>query len=123
MLANALDKSAAKTGTPNTKGDSPSSPSSPSPSDSDYSTDSTDDTIEDEDGEELTPAMDAAILRTLAKIRKKEGVYGSDRILEAELAAAQAAAGKHGLAERNTQRAEKVRRHLHCFGTNSSPSS
>lgn len=52
--------------------------------------------------------MDAAILRTLAKIRKKEGVYGTDRILEAELEAARAEADKRGLAERNAQRAEKV---------------
>jgi protein KRI1 len=35
-------------------------------SESDYSSD---DTVEDEDGDELTPAMDAAILRTLSKIR------------------------------------------------------
>ena len=27
---------------------------------------------EDEDGEELTPAMDAAILRTLARIKRKD---------------------------------------------------
>ena len=30
------------------------------------------DTTEDEDGEELTPAVDAAILRTLARIKKKD---------------------------------------------------
>lgn len=29
---------------------------------------------EDEDGEELTPAVDAAILRTLARIQKKDPV-------------------------------------------------
>ena len=34
--------------------------------------DSTDYTDEDEDGEELTPAVDAAILRTLARIRRKD---------------------------------------------------
>ena len=28
--------------------------------------------IEDEDGEELTPAMDAAILRTLARIKRRD---------------------------------------------------
>lgn len=30
------------------------------------------DTTEDEDGEELTPAVDAAILRTLARIKRKD---------------------------------------------------
>lgn len=40
---------------------------------------------EDEEGEELTPALDAAILRTLAMIRKKdEVVYGSGNVLEGE---------------------------------------
>lgn len=51
--------------------------------------------------------MDAAILRTLAKIRKKEGVYGTDKILETELAAAQAAAGERGLGARSAQKSEK----------------
>ena len=46
-----------------------------------YSSDESDET-EDEDGAELTPAMDAAILRTLAMIRKREGVYGSENILQ-----------------------------------------
>lgn len=36
---------------------------------------------EDEDGEELTPALDAAILSTLGRIRRKEGVYGSENVL------------------------------------------
>lgn len=34
--------------------------------------DSEDDETEDEDGEELTPAVDAAILRTLARIKRKD---------------------------------------------------
>lgn len=34
--------------------------------------DSESDESEDEDGEELTPAVDAAILRTLARIRNKD---------------------------------------------------
>ncbi len=34
--------------------------------------DSESDESEDEDGEELTPAIDAAILRTLSKIRQKD---------------------------------------------------
>ena len=42
---------------------------------SDFSTDSESET-EDEDGDELTPAVDAAILRTLARIRKRDpGIY------------------------------------------------
>ncbi len=47
---------------------------------SDYSSSS--DETEDEDGEELTPALDAAILRTLQKIKRKEGVYGSENVLQ-----------------------------------------
>ncbi|KAL1412555.1 Kinetochore protein Spc24 [Vanrija albida] len=71
-------------------------------SESDYSSD---DTIEDEDGDELTPAMDAAILRTLSKIRRKdEGVYGTDNILQTELAATSAQAKKRGLPEKTAQR-------------------
>jgi hypothetical protein len=38
----------------------------------DASTDSEDAESEDEDGEELTPAVDAAILRTLARIKRKD---------------------------------------------------
>ena len=34
--------------------------------------DDSEDTTEDEDGEELTPAVDAAILRTLARIKRKD---------------------------------------------------
>lgn len=42
--------------------------------------DSESDESEDEDGEELTPAVDAAILRTLARIRRKDpGIYESGR--------------------------------------------
>lgn len=38
------------------------------------------DTSEDSDGAELTPAVDAAILRTLARIRKKDPeIYNGDR--------------------------------------------
>lgn len=38
------------------------------------------DVSEDEDGEELTPAMDAAILRTLARIRRKDPeIYDSEK--------------------------------------------
>ncbi len=56
------------------------------------------DVTEDEDGTELTPALDAAILRTLSKIkRKEEGVYGDANVLEEELRQAQERAGKLGL--------------------------
>ena len=38
---------------------------------------------EDEDGEELTPAVDAALLRTLARIKKKDpAIYGTGNIFE-----------------------------------------
>lgn len=36
--------------------------------------------LEDEDGEELTPAVDAAILRTLARIKRKDpSIYDADK--------------------------------------------
>ena len=56
---------------------------SESGSDVDDSEDS-EDTEEDSDGEELTPAVDAAILRTLALIRKKDSaIYdGGRRVFE-----------------------------------------
>lgn len=38
----------------------------------DDDSDDSEDTTEDEDGEELTPAVDAAILRTLARIKRKD---------------------------------------------------
>ena len=52
-------------------------------SDADDSEDS-EDTEEDSDGEELTPAVDAAILRTLARIRKRDpAIYeGGRRVFE-----------------------------------------
>ena len=47
---------------------------------SEESTDSESAESEDEDGEELTPAVDAAILRTLARIRKKDpAIYDSSK--------------------------------------------
>ncbi|KAF8648547.1 hypothetical protein AX16_006251 [Volvariella volvacea WC 439] len=46
----------------------------------DISTDSESAESEDEDGEELTPAVDAAILRTLARIRKKDpSIYDNQK--------------------------------------------
>ena len=48
-------------------------------SDADDSEDS-EDTEEDSDGDELTPAVDAAILRTLARIRKRDpAIYEGER--------------------------------------------
>ena len=48
--------------------------------DSDEESDSESDESEDEDGEELTPAVDAAILRTLARIRNKDpDIYESGK--------------------------------------------
>ncbi|KAH9965416.1 hypothetical protein BC827DRAFT_1184544, partial [Russula dissimulans] len=42
--------------------------------------DSESDVSEDEDGDELTPALDAAILRTLARIKARDpGIYDADR--------------------------------------------
>ena len=49
--------------------------------------DSEDAESEDEDGEELTPAMDAAILRTLARIKRKDpAIYEAGKdVFEGEL--------------------------------------
>lgn len=52
--------------------------------------------------------MDAAILRTLAKIRKKEGVYEGVNILQTELAAAEQRAKERGLDVKEARQAEKV---------------
>ncbi|WWC65922.1 uncharacterized protein I303_108544 [Kwoniella dejecticola CBS 10117] len=63
-------------------------------SESDYSSS---DVTEDEDGDELTPALDAAILRTLSKIKRKEGVYGQEDVLQEELKRAQEKAQAKGI--------------------------
>jgi hypothetical protein len=52
---------------------------------------------EDEYGAELTPALDAAILRTLAKIRSKTGVYAGERVLDEELKEAEEKARQAGV--------------------------
>ncbi|KAF8141166.1 KRI1-like family C-terminal-domain-containing protein [Boletus edulis] len=56
------------------------------PGSSDTNSKDSEDTEEDSDGEELTPAVDAAILRTLARIRKKDpAIYeGGRRVFEEE---------------------------------------
>ena len=42
--------------------------------------DESDSETEDEDGEELTPAVDAAILRTLSRIQKKDpAIYDNNQ--------------------------------------------
>jgi protein KRI1 len=73
----------------------------PSPSDSDSEsgseTDSSEDVTEDEDGVDLTPALDAAILRTLAKIRNKNGVYEGENVLANELKEAEEKVIKAGI--------------------------
>lgn len=46
----------------------------------DEETDSESEESEDEEGEELTPAVDAAILRTLARIKRKDPeIYNSGK--------------------------------------------
>ena len=53
---------------------------------------------EDEDGEELTPAMDAAILRTLARIKRKDpSIYESSKdVFEGALFAYASCTGMRG---------------------------
>ncbi|EIW71389.1 hypothetical protein TREMEDRAFT_67737 [Tremella mesenterica DSM 1558] len=60
-------------------------PTPSSDSESDAGSDSSSEVEEDEDGDELTPALDAAILRTLHKIRNKQGVYEGEDVLANEL--------------------------------------
>ncbi|ORY34649.1 KRI1-like family C-terminal-domain-containing protein [Naematelia encephala] len=74
----------------------PINPELISEDESDY-TSSSESGTEDEEGAELTPALDAAILRTLAKIKNGQGVYGDERILESELKAAEERAKSLGL--------------------------
>jgi hypothetical protein len=65
---------------------------------------------EDEDGFELTPALDAAILRTLGKIRRGEGVHGAEKVLEEELGRAEKEAERRGVRRREHRTEEKVSR-------------
>lgn len=76
-----------------------------SDSESDYS-DSSEDVTEDEDGVDLTPALDAAILRTLAKIRNKRGVYEGENVLENELKEAEEKVIKAGIKAMPNRREE-----------------
>ncbi|KAJ9094327.1 hypothetical protein QFC19_008013 [Naganishia cerealis] len=71
--------------------------------------DDSEDEEEDEEGEELTPALDAAIMRTLAMIRKKdEGVYGSGNVLEEQLRRAEVEAQKLKLSDKKDKGKEKA---------------
>ncbi|KAJ9118179.1 hypothetical protein QFC22_004083 [Naganishia vaughanmartiniae] len=71
--------------------------------------DDSEDSEEDEEGEELTPALDAAIMRTLAMIRKKdEGVYGSGNVLQEQLRRAEVEAQKLRLSEKKGKGKEKA---------------
>ena len=69
-------------------------------------TDSSEDVTEDEDGVDLTPALDAAILRTLAKIRNKRGVYEGENVLENELKEAEEKVIKAGIKAMPNRREE-----------------
>lgn len=69
----------------------------PVESDTGSETDSSEDVTEDEDGVDLTPALDAAILRTLAKIRNKRGVYEGENVLDDELKEAEEKVIKAGI--------------------------
>ena len=72
-------------------------------SESSYSS-SSEDVTEDEHGVELTPALDAAILKTLGKIRRGEGVYGSEDVLGEALREAEARAGHLKVASRKSEK-------------------
>lgn len=69
-------------------------------------TDSSEDVTEDEDGVDLTPALDAAILRTLAKIRAKKGVYEGEDVLGNELKEAEEKVIKAGIKAMPNRREE-----------------
>ena len=79
-----------------------------SDSESSYSS-SSEDVSEDEFGEELTPALDAAILQTLGKIKRREGVYSGENVLQEALKEAEAKAGRMGVKALQRAVAEKVR--------------
>lgn len=85
-----------------------SAPKQPPPSESDSGseTDSSEDVTEDEDGVDLTPALDAAILRTLAKIRNKKGVYEGEDVLADELKEAEDKVIKAGIKAMPNRREE-----------------
>lgn len=73
----------------------------------DEETDSSEDVTEDEDGEQLTPQVDAAILRTLQRIREKDSeIYdSSNRIFDTER---QAVAAHEFPAQEQSSRSKKI---------------
>jgi protein KRI1 len=92
-------------------------PAAISDSDSGSETDSSEDVTEDEDGVDLTPALDAAILRTLAKIRNKNGVYEGENVLANELKEAEEKVIKAGIKAMPNRREEiKVSYHSDLAG-------
>ena len=54
-----------------------------------YPSSSSEDVTEDEEGDELTPALDAAILQTLRKIRSGKGVYEKEDVMAEALRGAE----------------------------------
>lgn len=98
-------------------------PSDESDYDSDVSTSSSDTVEEDEFGEELTPALDAAILQTLGRIKRKEGVYGSENVLQEALQAAEKRAGSLGVKALKRVVEDKVRHLVAQLDTTRSPDS
>lgn len=105
-------KSKSKAAEPATKRAASPAPSSSSSSGSNDASDSesdysSSDTDEDDDGEQLTPALDAAILRTLAKIKKGgEELYAGENVLQTELETARKAAEARGLKKVSAKQAE-----------------
>lgn len=53
--------------------------------------------------------MDAAILRTLAKIRNKDGVYSGENIIGTALQVAEEQAAARGLTKMQAKKEDKVR--------------
>lgn len=90
----------------------------PSDSESGSETDSSEDVTEDEDGIGLTPALDAAILRTLAKIRGKKGLYEGEEVLANELKEAEEKVIKAGIKAMPNRR-EEIKVCAYVSGTQS----
>jgi hypothetical protein len=113
MAAGESSSRATQTGSKRQKAPLPTS--SDSDPDSGSETDSSEDVTEDEDGVDLTPALDAAILRTLAKIRNKNGVYEGENVLANELKEAEEKVIKAGIKAMPNRKEEiKVCPRLSC---------
>ena len=70
---------------------------------------SSEDVTEDEEGDELTPALDAAILQTLRKIKSGQGVYGKEQVLAEALKNAEIRAGAFASSRTQADAKQKVR--------------